>query len=106
MTNIETATETIRSAADNSVHAINDLANQAGKETGWRQSVPQPPQEGEPQPAPKSRRSRRDWPCSRRRRLLESHPLRRLDTRRQSRLPGLLPMPRHDPRSLTRVVPV
>jgi len=31
MTNIETATETIRSAADNSVHAINDLANQAGK---------------------------------------------------------------------------
>ena len=70
--------DTVRSAADNSVHAINDLANQAGEETDWRQSV-QPPQEGEPQPAPKSCCSRRDWPCSRRRHLLESHPLRQRD---------------------------
>ena len=31
MTNIETAADTVRSAASDSVHAINDLANQAGK---------------------------------------------------------------------------
>jgi ElaB/YqjD/DUF883 family membrane-anchored ribosome-binding protein len=31
MTNIEAAADTVRSAAENSVHAINDLANETGK---------------------------------------------------------------------------